>query len=236
MRRRSLPLPLLAAVGVAVVAPASASAGTMTVNRPCYTHFPATAAALKTQPILIAITGGTPGGSFQVRAGSATADGGSGSATGTFDGAGNGRAVLEDVFPPGGGIGPLSGTGLKLATTDFATGAVIATASTKITNAAIQVADLPRNPYRERVVRVSGLTPLLGGGTLYGSYVKGSTGKSTKVIKRVKLGRPNACGYLRVRRVLPPRRGVARYTLFVHVGSKLVKTGSLFYSFRVFRT
>lgn len=225
----------LAASGVALglVLPAAASAGTLTTNQGCYTHVPLAKTSVKTQPIVVSITGGTPGANFQVRAGRKVADGGSGSTTGTFDGAGNAQAAIADVFPPSGSISALKGDTVHLAVHDFATGADIATGTTKITNAAIDVARKPTSPYRTRTIRVSGLTPLYGGGTLYGSYVSGRTGK--KVVKRVKLGHPNACGYLKVKRVLPPRRGPHTWTLFVHKGKALKKSQSLAYSFKVYR-
>jgi len=82
-------------------------------------------------------------------------------------------------------------------------------------------------------VKVSGLTPLYGAGTLYGSYVSGTKGK--KVVKRVTLGKPNACGYLSVKRVLPPKHGYHKWTLFVHTGKALDRSKSLAYSFRVYK-
>jgi hypothetical protein len=208
-------------------------AGTLSTSQSCYTHVPLAKTATKTQPIVVAVTGGTPGATFQVRAGRVAPDGGLGSATGTFDAAGNGQAAILDVFPPSGSISALKGDTIQLGVRDLATGADIAAGSTKVTNAAIDVARKPSNPYSKRTFRLSGLTPLYGSGTLYGSYVSGKNG--SKVVKRVKLGRPNACGYLKTKRVLPPRRGPHTWTLFVHKGKKLKKSRSLFYSFTVYR-
>jgi hypothetical protein len=218
---------------ISLIAPAVASAGTLTVSAPCFTHFPATSAMVKTQPIGLTITGGTPGGDFQVSAGATTPDGSSGSTTGTFDASGNATAALTDVFPPGGSINPLKGRTLVLSVHDFITETDIATATTQITNAAVEVASTPSNPYRKRLMTISGLTPLFGAGTLYGSYTSGYTGHTA--IKTVKLGTPNACGYLAVHRVLPPRHGVHKWTLYVHVGKAFHRADSLVYKFQVFR-
>jgi hypothetical protein len=51
----------------------------------------------------------------------------------------------------------------------------------------------------------------------------------------VKLGRPNACGYLSVKRVLPPKHGFHRWTIFVHKGKSLDRSHSLAYAFRVYK-
>jgi hypothetical protein len=84
------------------------------------------------------------------------------------------------------------------------------------------------------VIRISGLTPLFGAGPLYASFVSGYSGK--KVVKTVRLGTPNGCGYLRTKKVLPPRHGSHKWAMYVHVGRALDRSKSLKYAFRVFRT
>ena len=217
----------LAVTGVALAVPAAASAGTITFDRACYVHVPNGTG--QTTPINVAISGGTPGADFQV-----VLNGGkSGSQTGTFDAAGNGVAQITSVFPPSGSIEPLSGDTIPVTVHDFGSGQDIAAGSTLITNAAIQVATKPTNPYRKRVIRVSGLTPVFGAGPLYASFVSGYSGRH--VVKTVKLGTPNGCGYLRTKKVLPPRHGVHKWAMYVHVGRSLDKSKSLKYPFRVFR-
>lgn len=224
---------LLSGAALGLVAPAAASAGTVTPTQACYTHIPLAKTEQVTQPVVLNITGGTPGGRYQVRAGKQTPDGGVGSVSGDFDAAGNAQAALLNVFPPSSSIDPLKGDTIFIAVKDYGTNTDIATGTATITNTGIAVAKSPRNPYSKRTIRISGLTPLVGPGTLYGSYVSGKNG--TKVVKRVKLGTPNACGYLKVKRVLPPKRGPHTWTLYVHTGKKLDKDKSLFYSFKVYR-
>lgn len=229
-------IPALAVTGavLALALPSAASAGTLTVSQACYVHVPPPFGHSESQPINVAVTGGTPGDDFQVVAGDS---GQFGSATGTFDGAGNGVAQLTGVFPPSGSINPLSGDAIPLHVVDFTSGGqvTIATGSTLMTNLAIQVAAKPSNPYRKRVIRVSGLTPLAGPGPLYASFASGYHG--TKIIKRIKLGTPNACGYLRAKKVLPPRHGVHKWVMYVHVGKSFSKSRPYVpFAFRVFRT
>lgn len=225
-------IPALAACGaaLALALPAAASAGALAVDRPCYTHIPDGSGA--TQPVVVTVAGGTPGAGFLVSAGYATADGGAGSASGTFNAAGVGRTSLGGVFTRT-LLDPVRGEVVHLLVHDYGSGTDIATGTATVTNAAIKVAAKPKNPYRKRVLTVSGLTPLFGAGALYGSYVSGYNGK--KVVKVVKLGRPNACGYLRVKRVLPPRHGFHKWALYVHVGRKLDKAKSLKYPFKVYK-
>jgi hypothetical protein len=218
---------------LALALPSAASAGSLAVNQACFVHAPPPIGHSESQPINVAVSGGTPGDNFQVVAGDS---GQFGNTTGTFDGAGNGAATLTDVFPPSGSINPLPGDVVPLHVVDFTPAGeqVIATGQTLITNLAIQVASKPSNPYRKRVIRVSGLTPLAGPGPLYASFASGYHG--TKIIKRIKLGTPNACGYLRTKKVLPPRHGVHKWVMYVHVGTSFSKSNPYVpFAFRVFR-
>ncbi|WP_320669746.1 hypothetical protein [Patulibacter defluvii] len=219
---------LLVAAPVAVLAvgvPATASAATIAPTKACYTNVP----TKQSENITFTISGGTPGGQYQV-----IVDG-YGSATGTFDGAGNATPTLTGKFSMG-TIGPVSGKSFPVKVTEFGASGPVVTGNTTVraTNAALDIARKPSNPFRKRTWRVSGLTPLFGAGSLYASYVSGK-GSSNKVVKRVKLGRPNACGYLKVKRLLPPKRAYRTWTVFVHVGSKLDKNKSLGFNFRTFR-
>jgi hypothetical protein len=216
---------------LALALPSAASAGSLAVNQACFVHAPPPFGHSESQPINVTVSGGSAGGAFQVRAGDS---GQFGSSDGTFDGAGNGAAVLSDVFPPSGSINPLPGDTVPLNVLDINSGQVIATGSTLMTNLAIQVASKPSNPYRKRVIRVSGLTPLAGPGPLYASFASGYNG--THIIKRTKLGTPNACGYLRTKKALPPRHGVHKWAMYVHVGPSFSKSKPYVkFAFRVFR-
>lgn len=220
---------LLAAVPVAALAvalPTSASAATITPTKACYTRVPARGS----EPITFTLSGGTPGGRYQVFG----VDGKASSVVGNFDGAGNATGAITSFTT--GTISPLQGRTITLAVNEFTPNGSLETGRTNITvtNAAIDIARKPTNPFRKRTWRVSGLTPLFGGGPLYASYVSGK-GKSNKVVKRVKLGTPNACGYLKVKRLLPPKRAYRTWTVFVHVGPSLDKGKSLSYNFRTFK-
>jgi hypothetical protein len=224
----------LTGAALALALPAAASAGTLTVDKPCYVYVPPPLGHSESELINVAVTGGTPGDDLQVVAGDT---GQFGTAFGTFDANGNGTAQLAPVFASSRSLDPLRGETIPLHAVDLvATGPVtIATGSAVITNLAIQVARRPSNPYRKRVIRVSGLTLLAGAGPLYASFAKGYNGR--KLIKRIKLGTPNACGYLRVKKVLPPRRGPNTWSMYVHVGRSFrTSDPNLEYTFRVSRT
>lgn len=219
------------ATAVALLAvPAAASAVTLSANRTCYTHLPTKGS----EPIVTTLAGGTPGANFIV---AATAPGkglgSAGSATGTFDAAGNGTAQIMNVSPPSGTINPTKGQTVRLSVRDFgAGGAAVDLAQVQITNLALDVKTTPRSPRKRRQVTISG-TPFAGQ-RLYGFVVKGT---SRRVLRRVSLGRANACGYVKSRQVVAPRsfrRGTYRF--YVNPGRSLAKSKSLGTGFTIRRT
>jgi len=221
---------VLAAGALSLSSGAVASAAlTGSVGKPCYLHVPARG----TEPIVVTLAGGTPGGHFIVNA---TAPGkglgSAGSADGDFDASGNGTAQLTDVFPPSGSIGPIKGEPLVLSARDFGTGAVSVEtpiAQTLITNLAMDVSSTPRNPRKARAIAVSGT--LFAGRQLYGFVVKG---KSPKVLRRLSLGTADGCGYLKSKGVVAPksfRHG--SYRFYVNAGPKLNKALAIGSAFRI---
>lgn len=225
MQLRTMLVAVAPAAALAVGVPATASAATIAPTKACYTNVP----TKQSENITFTISGGTPGGRFQVAVESY------GVLSGNFDGAGNATPTLSGKFGMG-TIGPVSGKTFPVTLTEYtASGpAVTGTTTVKATNAALDIARKPTNPFRKRTWRVSGLSPLFGGGRLYASYVNGK-GSSSKVVKRVRLGSPNACGYLKVKRLLPPKRAYRTWTVFVHVGPSLDKNKSLAFNFRTFK-
>lgn len=237
MNRRLIAAGALAAVG-ALAVPASSQAATLQINKACYTHFPPpfnTQFPVRTEPIVVAVTGGTPGARFQV---AATVPGkglgSAGSQSGTFDAAGNGTVQITDVFPPGGSIDAISGKAVQLTVQDFglAGSGPVRGPNALITNLGLTVDTKPRSPRKGRNVRVSGT--VFAGQTLYGFIVKPN---SRKVLKKFKLGKADGCGYIRKKAIVAPRSyAKGNYRLYVNAGKTLDKEKAIYSSFRIFAT
>lgn len=229
MSRRT---PLIGATAIAALslaAPGTALAVTGTISAPCYTHI----VAKGTQPVVVGLTGGTPGAGFVM---AATAPGkglgSQGSASGNFDAAGNAIATISSVFPPSGSIDPLKGDAIVLTVKDFGVAPTVDAplGQTLITNLGLDVSTSPRSPRAKRKVSVSG-TPFAGK-KLYGFVVKGA---SKKVLRRFTIGTANVCGYATTKAVVAPRtfkRGT--YRLYVNAGPKLDKPNAIQSGFRIF--
>lgn len=229
MSRRFAPATIAAAAVLCV--PASAAAVTGVVSKPCYSHLPARGS----EPVVVALAGGTPGASFLVSAaGAGQGLGSEGSVSGTFDAAGNATAEISNVSLPSGSIKPSPGEAVGLTVTDYGPirfgGMALDTlvAAMLVTNIAIDVGQ-SHNPRAHRVVAVSG-TPFAGR-AMYAFVVHGN---SRKVLRRISLGTANICGYVRARAVVAPRnfrRG--SYRLYVNAGSRLDKPHSVGFSFHI---
>ncbi|WP_354697684.1 hypothetical protein [Paraconexibacter sp. AEG42_29] len=226
-------LPLLGAAGAAalLVVPASAAAAvTGTLDQKCYSHIPAGGS----EPIVAALSGGTPNAPFQLGAGApGKAFGSSGSVTGTFDATGSATATLRDVAFPGGSSKPSKGRKVNLSVVDNgAGGAVSSVGSALVTNLAIDVDAGPKKARSSRLVSISG-TPFANQ-ALSAFIVKGS---STRVLKRIPLGRSNACGFADTKAVVaPPTRTPGSYRLYINAGKTLKKSLALGYAFKITRT
>jgi hypothetical protein len=231
MSRTRLPAALAAAAVSLVAVPGAASAApAATLDRACYAHLPAQGS----QPIIANLTGGTPGAGFVFAAtGPGKPTGSAGSAAGTFDAAGNATARIDNVAPPSGTTKPTQGQRIYLSVTDSGAGnAVTPVGTALVTNLAITVSSKPRNPRSRRLVRVSGGS-VFAGQSLYGFVVKPG---SAHVLRRVRLGKGNACGYVSRRAVVAPgsyRSG--SYRLYVNVGRTLRKSRAIGYAFRISR-
>jgi len=225
-------VPAIAMLGLAAV-PAVGSAATITPSAPCYATLyddsKPSGQKLQYQPMVGTITGGTPGGRFQIYG----VGGKAGSQVGNFDGAGNASYTIASYSTPG--INPSAGRTVKLEVTEFlgAGGTPITgSASVKVSTIAVDVATRPSNPRKARVVRVSG-TPFANQ-KLYGFIVRGS--KSSKVLKRISLGTANACGYARKRAIVAPSSyRTGSYRLYINAGKKLDKSKAIANGFRIFR-
>jgi hypothetical protein len=213
--------------------PASAQGAALTFGKPCFAAVPGTA---PDQPITFTLTGGTPGYNWRVN----TNDFNTLSvveARGTFDANGNATGAFTSYSLRGlnFGINPTRGRQAAFTATQGPSlfgQTPIAQATATVTNAALSISR--GRAFRKRTWRVSGLNPLYGpSNTYYASWVKGSKGK--RVVKRVRLGRAKgACGYLAVKRVLPPARRAGAWTAYVHQGRKLNKRRAIAFPFRVF--
>lgn len=226
-RRRTL----LAGAAVAVAglaAPGTALAVTGTVAKPCFSHIPTKGS----EPLVVALTGGTPGADYILAASvpGGPGTGSAGSTTGTFDGAGNATAQIENVYPPGGTINPTAGRKVDLTVQDYgAGGQEVPIGSALITNLTMSISSTPRSPRAHRKVAVSG-TPFANQ-TLYGFVTKPG---SSVVLRKVPLGHANACGYVSASRVIAPRTyRKGSYKFYVNAGPKLQKSKALAFSFRI---
>ena len=178
------------------------------------------------------IAGGTPGGEFTLTArgrNGATA----GSTSGTFDAAGNAVAGIENAAPPSGTSNPSKGEALEISIQDFGAGTPdTPAANALITNISMAIAARPRNPKLRRQVRVSA-GRAFAGRTLFGFVTKPGSGK---VLRRVRLGKANVCGYVKAREVVAPRgSGGGSYVLYVNAGRRLNKDRAIAFSFRIIK-
>lgn len=219
--------PAFAALGLAAL-PAVGSASTITPSAACYSTL-FQSGHLSYQPMQGTITGGTPGGTFQIYG----VGGKASDQTGTFDATGSAPYSISSYSSPG--INPSAGRSVKLEVKEFAAGASPVTGSTslKISTISIDVALKPRSPRSKRVVRISG-TPFAGQ-KLHGFIVRGKHGK--KVLKKFSLGTANACGYARTRAVVAPSNyRTGSYYLYINAGKKLDKNKALGSGFRISRS
>ena len=224
-----LPRVLFAATASSLLIAGSASAApVVTLDQACYAHLPGRGS----EPITANITGGTPGAEFVLTA--RGKDGGTaGSTSGTFDAAGNAFAQLDGVSPPSGTTKPTKGQTLQLSIQDFgAGGADTPVATALITNIAMQVAAKPRNPRLRRTIRVSA-GRAFARKKLFGFVTKPGSGR---VLRRIKLGRANVCGFASTRAVVAPRgQGSGSFRLYVNAGRRLDKPRAVAFSFRIIR-
>lgn len=222
-------LALAGAVATTAAISASADAATVSLNKPCYGKIPLGAS----EPVVATITGGTPNGRFQlIFSVPGKASGTAGSQSGDFDAAGNAVVTYEGIHPPRTTIDPSRGQTINVSITDYGAGGVEQPAgSFKVTTVALDVATRPSNPRRKRAVKVSG-TPFADQ-TLYGFVTKSN---SSRVLRKFKIGKGNACGYAERRAVVAPRSyRTGSYRLYVNTGSKLNKDLALWSSFRITR-
>jgi hypothetical protein len=229
IRRATLLIALATAPAVAV--PAAALAVTGGANKACYSHVPTKGS----EPVVVSLAGGVPGANFIVAATIPGKGWGSaGSASGTYDAAGNATVPITNVTTPSGTIDPVKGGQIALSVRDFTPAGPADTqlGTVLVTNLAMKVASKPTSPRKPRRVTVSG-TPFANR-RLYGFVVKG---KSRRVLHRFLLGKANACGYASRKAVVAPtplRYG--RFRLYVNAGKKLAKARALGYRFRIYRT
>jgi hypothetical protein len=219
-------VPTIALLGLAAV-PAASSAATIAPSAPCYATLYQNS-KLSYQPMTGTISGGTPGGRFQIYG----VGGKASSMVGNFDAAGNAAYTLTSYSNPG--INPSAGRTVGLEVTEFAAGGSVVTGTTtvKVTTISADVESRPSNPRRARVVRASG-TPFANQ-KLYGFVVRGTS--SSRVLKRISLGTANVCGYVRTKAVVAPstyRTGT--YRLYINAGKSLKKSEAIAYSFRITR-
>ncbi len=209
--------------------PASAGAATVTLDKACYGKVPLGGS----EPVVATITGGTPGGRFQlIFSVPGKASGTAGSQSGDFDAAGNAVVTYQGIRPPRTTINPSKGQTINVSITDYAAGGVEQPAgSFKVSTISMSVARKPSNPRSRRAVKVSA-TPFAGQ-TLYGFITKPD---STRVLKKFRVGKANECGYAERRAVVAPRSyRTGSYRLYINPGSSLKKSAAVWSSFRIFR-
>lgn len=210
MSRRTWAFAAPAVVLAALAVPTAASASVINLQNPCVAHEPVGGY----QPISGTVSGGTPGGRFQIFG----VDGKASSFVGTFDGAGNAPFAITSYSVRG--IAPSKGQTVALAVNEFTPGGVVVsgTGAVKVTTLAIDLSNKPRAAYSKRVWAISGLAPVTGDRSLWASWYRGK-----KLVKRIKLGVANECGYLRVKRSAFPNSRYRSLTLRVHSQKKWTK-------------
>lgn len=203
MSRRTWTLAAPAVVFAALAVPVSSSASVVNLATPCVSHVPTGGY----QPISGTVSGGVPGGRFQIFG----VDGKASSFVGTFDGAGNAPFSIPSYSVRG--ISPSKGQTVQLAVNEFTPNGAVVTGggAVKVTTLTIDLANKPRSAYAKRVWRLSGLAPVTGDRTVWASWYRGK-----KLVKRIKLGTSNECGYLRVKRSGFPSKRYRSLTLRVH--------------------
>jgi hypothetical protein len=227
-RHRTYTLGAAVAAATLLAAPGSAFAVSGTLDKPCYSHFPTQGS----EPITVTLSGGTPGAGYVV---SATVPGkgagSAGSASGNFDATGNATAVISDVFPPSGTIGPTKGQAIGISAQDFGVPGSVDTpiGQTLITNLTMNVSGHPTSPRAHRQISVSG-TPFANQ-KVYGFVTHGS---STHVLRRISLGTGNVCGFVSTKGIVAPKTfKPGTYRLYINAGSKLDKALALESGFRI---
>lgn len=192
----------------AVPGTAAAAATIVTPNR-CYVHWPEQGS----QSIPVALSGLTPGQQVrvQLQIGGTTV---SSLPSLTVDSTGSLITELAN-WTSGLGDGPTKGVAASVVVSDFVLGTPLASAPVKVANAGLDIdASTKRYGTKRRWV-VSGLSRLGGGKTYYAFYFKGK-----KQVGKQKLGRSDACGYLRVKALLIPFVKVGTYQLRVQASRR----------------
>ena len=231
MSHRRTKLIAAAALGAAAAVPATASAAvTATFDQGCYSNVPTQG----TQPITAQLTGGTPNGTYQLfLTGKGEGEGSVGSVDGTFDAAGNATAQITGARVPNAGIDPTPGVAVDAAVTEFATTGPVTTpvSPVRLAVAGLAVGGRADSPTAKRRVQV-GAAPYAGL-PLFGFVTKPG---SSKVLRRVSLGKGNACGYASKRAVVAPKVfRTGNYRFYINPGNKLRKSAAIYSSFRLFR-
>jgi hypothetical protein len=221
---------LLVAAGAALLlaVPASASAVTATLNQSCYMRVPTRGS----EPVVIALSGGTPNANYLVAATiPGKGIGSAGSVSGTFDATGSATATITDISMPGGSITPSKGRKVDLSIKDYGAGAVeTPIGSTLVTTLSMDIATKPKNIRLRREVSVSG-TPFANQ-ALSAFVVKGS---SSKVLRRIPLGKANGCGYVSKKAIVAPKTyKIGSYRLYVNAGKTLTKTKAIYSTFSIY--
>jgi hypothetical protein len=226
--RRTRALVGASAAAVALLAaPASALAVTGAATKPCISHVPTKGS----EPLVVALSGGTPNGRYQVAATvPGKGSGSAGSVVGNIDATGSATAHIANVSVPRGTINPTAGRKVDLTVQDFTAGTgEVPIGSTRITNLTLDVSSKPRSPRAKRAVSVSG-TPFANK-MIYGFVTKPGSGR---VLRKIPLGRGNVCGYVSARRVVGPKTfRSGSYRLYVNAGSTLNKRAALTFGFRI---
>jgi hypothetical protein len=220
---------LVPAIVLACLAAGGPDAGATTIQplSPCFAAVPNNGS----QTVRLALSGGRPGGEYRVDAGGGKLQ----SAAGTFDDSGSTLAELGEFE-----LDDEEATkGVKVPVRVTEGGVVTAVTQITLTNVAFSVSSkgFTFHPFRTRTWRISGLTPAYGSGPLYASWVKVKNNRiGSRVVKRKRLGTPQGpCGYLTIKRMLPPIRKYTRqWYLYIHVGRNLHKRQAVSRSLNIF--